>query len=485
MKKYIYLIVLYTIALPNIAQQKWHGKFGWWGVDIGYDVVETLDGHYMVTGYTGSFTNGNSDVLVTKVHQQGWPMWTVHIGSINNDIGKAIIRTADSGFVIAGYTNSYGNGGYDGYLIKINKAGNLLWQKTFGGIDWDFFQSLQQTSDMGYVIVGYSYNYSKGGKDMWIVKTDSIGNLQWEKKLGGIQDDEFVSVEITLNNQIACFGTTYSFSDTKGNYCIYKTNNNGDSLFFKDFGYPNLSDIGYDFFERPTDSAFVICGTSQSPLGTDSTYYHQLVVNSNCNWIADIKETTGELKNQIAYTNTYFNANKHYVVYDRYGNGSGKHEPNFYTFTSQYFINGTSYGSTEDDIIYSCKRTSDKGLIAVGYTTGFNALQEDVFIVKLDSLISGANSVVHVNTISSSLQLKTYPNTATNYIYIQTEQYLSTLKIIIQDIQGRVVLSEQINEPSHNNKINISHLEDGLYIVRVLAENKEEYNTKFIKSSRY
>lgn len=463
------------------AQQKWFSKFGWWGVDIGYDVIETYDGHYIVTGYTGSFTNGNSDVLLSKVHNTGWEMWTKHIGGINNDVGKAIVQTFDTAFVIAGYTNSYGNGGYDGYLIKLNRNGDTMWTKTFGGSDWDFFNDLRITSDSGFVMVGYTYSNSKGGKDMWIVKTDSLGHLQWEKRIGGINDDEGVSVEILQDKRIACFGTTYSFSDSKGNYCLFKTNNNGDSLFFKEWGYPNLTDIGYDFFERPTDNAFVICGTSQSNFGTDTTYYHQMVLDSLCNVLGDVKETGNKLKNQIVYTNAYFNTGKHYAVYDRSDYGQGKRDPNFYIFSGPWFITGTSYGSDEDDVIFSCKRTSDKGLIAVGYTKGFfGTFQEDVFIVKLDSTLFGAVKVVDVQDFNKTSVCKIYPTVTSDKIFIELTKNYSFSELFIQDTQGRTLFYQQALNTKET--IDVSTFEEGIYFINIVLD-EEKYTVKILRKN--
>lgn len=470
-------ICLFLIQI-SWAQPKWFSKFGWWGVDIGYDVVETMDGHFLVTGYTSSFTNGNSDVMISKVHKNGWEMWTKHYGGINNDIGKAIVRTSDSGFVVAGFTNSFGNGGYDGFVIKVNKLGDTMWTRTFGGTDWDFFNAIQQTSDNGFVMGGYSYSDSKGAKDIWIVKTDSVGNLQWEKRIGGLLDDEVAAIEILHDNRIACFGTTHSFLDNKGNYFIYKTNNNGDSLFFKELGYADLEDIGYDFFERPIDSVFILCGSSQSPFNSDTMYYHQMVVDSVGNVIGEIKETQGKLKNQIVYTNAYFNGYKHYVIYDLWGYGQGKHEPGIYLFTNQWFLNSSTYGSSENDYLLSCKRTSDKGLVAVGYTTGFNAKQEDVFILRMDSTLQNLNNVVNVESVEKKLSLNIYPNVASNYIYLDLNKMIKNMRVMAVDLQGRVVKEWTIS--SIYEQLDISTLEEGMYIIYVKVDN-DVYTGKLIK----
>ncbi len=455
------------MVLPHLifSQQKWKSKFGFSGVDIGYDVVQALNGQYVVTGYTGSFSFGNSDVMFAIVDSTGWLRAFKNIGGANNDIGKAIVSTQDSGFVIAGYTNSYGAGGYDGYLIKTNKTGQLIWQKTFGGTNWDVFNSLIQTPDKGFVAVGYTYSNAYGGKDAWIVKTDSLGNMQWQKHLGGINDDDFASVEQIADGRIICLGTTYSYTDIKGNYWIYKTTLTNDSLFVKDFGYPNLQDVGYDFFQRPIDGAFVVVGTSQSPFGTDTTYFHTLIVDSLTNFICDLKNTHGAMQHQINYSDAYFWGYKSFIISSDYGLGEGKLEAGFYIFQNNNFLSGATYGSPGDDVIYSCKRTKDKGLITVGYTTGFNAIQEDVFIVKLDSTLQGCNNVVGIFDYQKQEDFIIYPTVFSDRVYFKKPDDVQSYEIIIVSLQGEEMLHKEWKESKMS--IEFPDLADGLYIVYV------------------
>ncbi len=479
--KVFFIFIFFQIS-TLFAQQKWYSKFGWWGVDIGYDVIETLDGHYLVTGYTSTFTNGNSDVLIAKVNKQGWLMWAKNIGGLNVDIGKGIISTIDSGFVIAGYTNTYGNGGYDGYLIKINKNGDFVWQKTFGGIDWDIFNSLIQTTDTGFVIVGYTYSNPYSSKDAWIIKTDSLGNLQWEKKISGANDDEFTAVEQIADGRIIVAGTTSSFNDNKGNYCIYKTNLNGDSLFFKDFGTSNSIDITHDFFVRPADKAMVIAGESQSPLNTDSTYFHFIIVDSTINsTLSEFKFTHGYLKNQFVATNLYGKDNFHYEVINSSGFGAGKIESAFHIFNDNIFYGGSSYGSSEDDFIYSCKRTSDKGLICVGYTKGFYALQEDVFIVKMDSSTSYCNNVVGIdNPTLITEKYLVYPSITADYLTIQKQSTKPTI-LNIYNLNGELLLNTNYQEKKL--KLDISNFPNGMYLI-TLQTDYEIQTYKIIKTNK-
>lgn len=235
------------------------------------------------------------------------------------------------------------------------------------------------------------------------------------------------------------------------------------------------------FFGRPTDNSFVICGTSQSNFGTDTTYYHQMVLDSLCNVLGDVKETGNKLKNQIVYTNAYFNTGKHYAVYDRSDYGQGKRDPNFYIFSGPWFITGTSYGSDEDDVIFSCKRTSDKGLIAVGYTKGFfGTFQEDVFIVKLDSTLFGAVKVVDVQDFNKTSVCKIYPTVTSDKIFIELTKNYSFSELFIQDTQGRTLFYQQALNTKET--IDVSTFEEGIYFINIVLD-EEKYTVKILRKN--
>src|SRR5438034_769806 len=108
------------------------------------------------------------------------------IGGINSDYAYSIIQSADGGYAVAGYTNSLGAGNFDMYIVKLDSNGALQWSKTVGGTYDDYVQSIIQTTDGGYAVAGYTYSFGAGGGDMYIVKLDASGTLQWSKIVGGI-----------------------------------------------------------------------------------------------------------------------------------------------------------------------------------------------------------------------------------------------------------------------------------------------------------
>jgi hypothetical protein len=101
------------------------------------------------------------------------------------DLGLSLIQTSDGGYAIAGYTKSFGAGEADVYVVKLDANGNLQWTKTIGGTKRDVGSSLIQTSDGGYAIAGYTKSFGVGGADVYVVKLDANGNLQWTKTIGG------------------------------------------------------------------------------------------------------------------------------------------------------------------------------------------------------------------------------------------------------------------------------------------------------------
>jgi hypothetical protein len=197
--------------------------------NVAYSVQQTSDGGYIVAGWTNFWSGGhNYDAFLIKTNASGNVQWAKTYGGTNNDSAYSVQQTSDGGYILAGVTYSFGAGGGDAFLIKTNASGNVQWAKTYGGAGIDKFISVQQTSDGGYIAVGYTSSFGAGGYDVFLVKTDANGNIIWAKTYGGWNNDIASSVRQTSDGGYIVAGTTWSFGTGNGDVFLIKTDANGN-----------------------------------------------------------------------------------------------------------------------------------------------------------------------------------------------------------------------------------------------------------------
>ena len=165
------------LKTDSAGNEQWNKTFGEMKSDVANSVQQTRDGGYIIAGWTSSYGSGNEDVWLIETDSAGNKIWDKTFGGWNNDAAFSGKQTSDGGYIIAGGTSSYGAGRYDVWLIKTDSSGNKLWDKTFGGSNDDMAHSVQQTNDGGYIIAGYTESYGAGGADAWLIKTDGNGNV--------------------------------------------------------------------------------------------------------------------------------------------------------------------------------------------------------------------------------------------------------------------------------------------------------------------
>jgi hypothetical protein len=231
--------------------------------DVGLSLIQTSDGGYAIAGTTRSFGAGYADVYVIKLDANGNLQWTKTIGGPADEIGFSLIQTSDGGYAIAGPTQSFGAGKWDVYVVKLDANGNLQWTKTIGGKKDDVGTSLIQTSDGGYAIAGYTESFGAGGLDVYVVKLDANGNLQWTKTIGGKKEDVGFSLIQTSDGGYAIAGATTSFGAGEADVYVVKLDANGNLQWTKTIGAKNQNLIKSSIIQT-SDGSYVIAGTTRS-----------------------------------------------------------------------------------------------------------------------------------------------------------------------------------------------------------------------------
>ena len=245
MKKVVLLLT--TTILQGQPDTFWIRTFGGSNSDYGRSVQQVSDYGYILTGSTASFGNDSYDVWFIKTDAQGVEEWNQIFGGSDDDYGSSIQQTADGGYIITGWTNSFGNSNDDAWLIKTDSQGNEEWNQTLGGSDFDRGYSVQQTTDGGYIITGYTNSFGNGDYDVWLIKTDSQGNEEWNQTFGGSNNDEGHSVQETTDGRYVITGSTASFGYGGEDVWLIKTDSDAVVEIASTFNLPATYNIHQNY----------------------------------------------------------------------------------------------------------------------------------------------------------------------------------------------------------------------------------------------
>jgi len=260
---------VYLIKTDNNGDTTWTKTYGGQLYDFGYSVQQTTDGGYIVAGVSDQNYYRNNDVYLVRTDEDGYTLWTKTYGGDLNDYGYSVQQTTDGGYIITGATyrdqSAYGP---DVYLIKTDEDGDTLWTKTYGSYTNDtgaIGYSVQQTTDGGYIITGIIGAYDATYKDVYLIKTDESGDTLWTKKYGKQYIDGGYSVQQTMDGGYIITGYTI-LNDSTSNYDVYliKTNDIGDTLWTKTYG-GQYDDRGSSV-QQTTDGGYIITGWYESDI---------------------------------------------------------------------------------------------------------------------------------------------------------------------------------------------------------------------------
>ena len=434
----------WIVKLNSTGTIQWQKSIGGTYGEYAFSLEQTSDDEYIISGNTRSDDgdisgnhSGNTmtDAFIVKLDQSGSMQWKKCFGGSKLDNGNSIRQTKDGGFVMAGSTTSTddditsNHGAEDYWIVKLSSAGNIEWQKCYGGTGSEAAYSIEQTDDGGYIVCGNSNSSdgdvtaNHGGNDYWVVKLKSDGSIDWQKSYGGSANDNARSISITSGGYVIAGYSSSNDGDVSGNhgkidYWVIKINSTGQLQWQKTLGGSG-NDIASSLQET-ADKGFVISGQSMSSDGNITG--HQGSADTTDCWIVKLNQS-GDMQWQKS-------------------------------------IGGTSY-----DMGNSIRQTMDGGFIAAmqsssvnGDVTG-NKGKMDYWVVKL-SPVSDVKEEANMQTVSIT------PGIAESEITVNLTSSSGSNQIIsIYNLNGE--LQKSIYNSEKNLNISIADLPAGVYFVKV------------------
>ena len=513
--QYKFIFLFWSLQMASLSAQptiEWQKTYGGSYFDQAYSIEQTTDGGYIVAGSTAS-TDGNVfgnhggyDFWVLKLSTVGTIQWKKVLGGSNNERAQSIHQTSDGGYIVAGSTMSNnfdvsGNhGDFDAWIVKLSSSGALEWQRALGGSAEDDAFSFQQTDDGGYIIAGSSSSIdgdvssNQGDQDFWIIKLNNTGMIEWQKSLGGSNQDIAYSIKQTSDGGYIVAGQTASYdgdiSWMNGNfdYWVVKLTNEGDLEWEKTLGGVN-GDIASEI-QQTRDGGYIVVGFSGSYNSGDVTGHHgmldywvvKLYGNGEIQWQKALGGSDTEWGRGIVEKN-----DGGYVVFggtdsidgDVLDNDGGADSWLVGLSETGEITWQKSIGGTKAEHGFAINNTSDNGFILAGYAwsndgdltgqtiQGYN----DFWIVKLSP-----ETISSTQSPQSSLSI--FPNPAQTTTTLQIPAPESTLHVSINDLLGRTLSQRTI---TNGGQIDIAALPTGLYLLSATTEAGQVYVGKLRK----
>jgi TolB-like protein len=512
MKKIITLFSLTFITTTN-AQTIFQKTFGGTNADWGNAALVLTDGRFMIAGSTSSVGAGNYDFYLIQLDANGDTLCTKTYGGAQNDICTALRQTSDGGYVMVGNSETVTAGGTDVCLVRTDSSGNLLWAKNYGGAEADEGFGVQQTTDGGFIVCGNTLSISSDlTSDIFLIKTDALGDTMWTREFTGIFDDFGYSVVQADDGGYLVTGTTNSFGPGVYDFCAVKTNANGLYQWSRTYGHFGL-EYSYTMI-KVTSGGYAIAGhTSSFGAGDVDVCLLRIDNGGNMLWAKTYGRDDSDVPNFLSETADGGFAIAGYTQDVSAGN------TNFFvgrTDSSGNMLWSKSYGGSNNDEAYSVRETADGGYLMVGHSYSFGAGSVDLYIVKTDSIgNSGCNQTTPATVAGTAgLQTLGFPvniqfgasvfsptfttgggSTFTNPCIptgnddIENEHYSSSIfpnpaseeftiynlrftisKIEIYNMIGKKVLEHQTSDIEHRT-VSIADFTPGIYFVRVYGDD--------------
>jgi len=462
---YIFSIILFMFINSN-GQTLFKKTYGFGTITDGRCIVQTFDQGYAVCGYTTPGSGGQTNFYLLKTDSNGVPIYQYAYGGNGIDQSFSLIQLPDSGFLLAGYSNSFSvNNDYDGCLVRTDKSGNSVWTKTFGTTDWDFIYDMKQSPDGNFILIGNSFGSGNGTSAGYAVKVDPNGNVIWQKFIEQNQLVNLKHLAVRADGSFVVCGNVSPSSSYPADYFLAFMDANGDTVSTKiiDNG-KHESFYGIDFF---SNGDLALAGVSID--SADNNNIDEVIMRmdaaTNLAWSPIFNNSLNDNFSDLHVYNDII-----YTFGSTNSTGAGNYDFKFARFRSDSsFIDATSFGASESEYCYHGIRTNDSGIILVGSTTSYGPGQTSVFVVKTDSLFTQVPIIIGIDNNYESTSFNVFPNPTSGDINILLNSERKNLLLRLYNSTGELLFEKNQIEFPYN--LNVTECKPGNYILEIFDKN--------------
>jgi hypothetical protein len=302
-------------------------------------------------------------------------------GSGEDSIYAPVQQTSDEGYILAGSTYSFGAGASDLWVVKLNSKGEIDWQKVYGGISYDIAYSIRQTNDGGYIVAGETASFGAGNYDCWILKLSQTGTIEWQKTYGGSGEDYAFSIEQTTDGGYIAVGVTSSFGAGAEDAWVLKLDSDGNIQWQQTYG-GSSKDYAW-FIQQTSDGGYIIGGETYSfGDASDNGWILKLSSSGDIEW-----ERIYGGSDQDWFSTVQQTSDGGYAVCGSSSSfGAGSSDGWVLKLASNGDIEWQrTYGGSDQDWFSTVQQTSDGGYAVCGSSSSFGAGSSDSWVLKLAS----------------------------------------------------------------------------------------------------
>lgn len=360
---------------------QWAATYGGSGEDVASSIQPTSDGGYIVAGTTYSFGAGRADAWVLKLSLRGDIEWQFTYGDSDDDGASSVQETGDGGFIVAGHTRSFGAGGKDVWILKLSPDGQVEWQKTYGGTWDEEANSILETSDGGYIVVGATSSFTMGMRDIWVLKLSPDGQVEWQSSFGTQVDDVGWSVDEVSAGGYIVAATTDAFGIGASKFWVLKLSASGESEWQRIYG--GTGDDEAASILAASDGGYLVAGSTTS-FGAGQADFWLLKLDSAgaIEWERTYGGGDNDYLGSVRQT-----ADDGYVVTGSSASfGTRRTDAWVLKLDSSGVVEWQKvYGGLYNDFSSSIQQTDDGGYIVSGFSQSFGAGEVDFFILKISA----------------------------------------------------------------------------------------------------